>query len=33
MDGATYDRSGDDLLNRGLYLDVGSWGYNVFEVI
>jgi glycosidase len=29
---AVYDRSGDDLLARGLYLDVPAWGYHVFEV-
>ncbi|HSE96248.1 MAG TPA: alpha-amylase family glycosyl hydrolase [Methylomirabilota bacterium] len=27
-----YDRSGDDLLGRGLYLDMPAWGYHVFEV-
>jgi hypothetical protein len=27
-----YDRSGDDLLARGLYLDVPAWAYHVFEV-
>jgi glycosidase len=29
---AVYDRSGDDLAARGLYLDVPSWGHHVFEV-
>jgi hypothetical protein len=29
---AVYDRSGDDLLARGLYLDVPAWGHHVFEV-
>jgi hypothetical protein len=29
---AVYDRSGDDLLARGLYLDVPGWGHHVFEV-
>jgi hypothetical protein len=29
---AVYDRSGDDLLARGLYLDVPAWGYHLFEV-
>jgi hypothetical protein len=29
---AVYDRSGDDLLARGLYLDLPGWGYHVFEV-
>jgi hypothetical protein len=27
-----YDRSGDDLLARGLYLDVPAWGHHVFDV-
>jgi glycosidase len=29
---ATYDRQGDDLSSRGLYLDMPAWGYNVFDV-
>ena len=29
---AVYDRSGDDLAARGLYLDVPPWGHHVFEV-
>ena len=29
---AVYDRSGDDLSNRGLYLDLPAWGYHVFTV-
>jgi hypothetical protein len=32
MGPAVYDRSGDDLLARGLYLDMPAWGYHVFEV-
>ena len=32
MSAAVYDRSGDDLLARGLYLDVPGFGYHVFEV-
>jgi Alpha amylase, catalytic domain len=28
-----YQRNGDDLLERGLYLDLAGWGYNVFEVL
>jgi hypothetical protein len=32
MSPAVYDRSGDDLLARGLYLDLPAWGYHVFEV-
>jgi glycosidase len=29
---AQYDRSGDDLLGRGLYLDIPPWSYHVFEM-
>ncbi|HET9855406.1 MAG TPA: alpha-amylase family glycosyl hydrolase [Methylomirabilota bacterium] len=29
---ATYDRTGSDLVSRGLYLDLPPWGYHVFEV-
>jgi glycosidase len=29
---AVYDRDGADLSKRGLYLDMPSWGYHVFEV-
>jgi hypothetical protein len=29
---AAYDRSGDDLLARGLYLDLPAWGVHVFDV-
>jgi Alpha amylase, catalytic domain len=32
MGSISYDRVGDDLLSRGLYLDVPAWGYHVFEV-
>jgi Alpha amylase, catalytic domain len=32
MSPAVYDRSGDDLVARGLYLDMPAWGYHVFEV-
>jgi hypothetical protein len=32
MSPAVYDRSGDDLLAPGLYLDLPAWGYHVFEV-
>ena len=32
MSAAVYDRSGDDLLARGLYLDVPAWGHHVFDV-
>jgi hypothetical protein len=33
MSPANYVRDGNDLLSRGLYLDVPPWGYNVFEMI
>ena len=32
MGPAVYDRHGDDLAGRGLYLDLPAWGYHVFEV-
>jgi glycosidase len=32
MSPAVYDRSGDDLVTRGLYLDVPGWGYHVFDM-
>ena len=32
MSPASYDRSGDDVASRGLYLDLPSWGYHVFEI-
>ncbi len=28
----TYERPGDDLAERGLYLDVPAWGHHVFDV-
>jgi hypothetical protein len=27
-----YDRNGDELMSRGLYLDMPAWGYHVFDV-
>ncbi len=33
MGPASYDRNGDELLSRGIYLDVPAWGYHVFELI
>lgn len=27
-----YDRDGDDLASRGLYVDLPAWGYHVFEM-
>jgi hypothetical protein len=32
MSEAVYDRDGDDLLSRGLYLDTAPWRYHVFEL-
>ena len=29
---ARYDRDGNDLQSRGLYLDVPAWQYHVFEM-
>ncbi|MDM0019132.1 alpha-amylase family glycosyl hydrolase [Variovorax saccharolyticus] len=29
---AVYDRPGDDLLSRGLFLDLPPWGHHAFEV-
>jgi hypothetical protein len=30
---ASYDRSGDELAGRGLYLDMPAWGYHLFDVV
>jgi hypothetical protein len=27
-----YDRPGDELAGRGLYLDMPAWGYHLFEI-
>ncbi len=32
MGPARYDRDGDDLVSRGLYLDLLPWSYHVFEM-
>lgn len=32
MGSASYERDGDDLQSRGLYLDMPAWGYHVFEM-
>jgi hypothetical protein len=32
MGPARYERSGDDLVSRGLYLDMPAWGRHVFDV-
>jgi len=29
---AGYNRNGDEILSRGLYLDLPAWGYHVFEL-
>ena len=28
----SYDRPGDDLLSRGLFVDIPAWGHHVFEL-
>jgi hypothetical protein len=30
---ASYDRSGDELVDGGLFLDLPAWGYHVFDVL
>jgi Alpha amylase, catalytic domain len=32
MGESSYERSGNDLMSRGLYLDLPPWGYHVFEL-
>jgi hypothetical protein len=32
MSPAVYDRDGNELLSKGLYLDLPAWGYHIFEV-
>jgi hypothetical protein len=32
LSAAVYERQGDEVIERGLYLDVGPWGCHVFEV-
>ncbi|MCX5906870.1 MAG: alpha-amylase family glycosyl hydrolase [Deltaproteobacteria bacterium] len=32
MGTASYDREGDALMTKGLYLDMPEWGYHVFEM-
>jgi glycosidase len=32
LSAAVFDRPGDDLLARGLFLDMPAWGHHVFEV-
>jgi hypothetical protein len=33
LSAAQYERSGDELVSRGLYLDMPAWSYHVFEVV
>jgi hypothetical protein len=33
LSAAQYERSGDELASRGLYLDLAAWGYHLFEII
>jgi hypothetical protein len=32
MSPAVYDRDGNELISRGLFLNLPAWGYHVFEV-
>jgi hypothetical protein len=32
MSETSYDRHGNDLLGKGLYLDIPAWSYHVFEI-
>jgi hypothetical protein len=32
MGPASFDRDGNDIVSRGLYLDLPPWGYHVFEL-
>jgi hypothetical protein len=33
MGTARYERDGNELVSRGLYLDLPAWGYHVFEMV
>jgi hypothetical protein len=33
MGEARYERDGNDLADRGLYLDMPEWHYHVFDVV
>jgi len=33
LSAAQYERSGDELMSRGLYLDMAAWGYHLFEIV
>jgi len=32
LSGETYDRSGDEMRNAGLYVDLKPWQYHVFQI-
>ena len=32
MSDISYDRLGDKLISRGLYLDLPAWGYHIFDI-
>ncbi len=32
LSSASYDRQGNELIERGLYLDLGPWSYHVFTL-
>jgi len=32
MGTAAYEKSGDDLVIHGLYMDTPAWAYNVFDL-
>jgi len=32
LSGSTYEHDGNDLVKRGLYVDIAGWGYHVFNV-
>jgi glycosidase len=32
MSPVVYDREGNELLSRGIYLDMPEWGYHIFEI-
>jgi glycosidase len=33
LSAAQYERPGDELVSRGLYLDLAAWGYHLFEMV
>jgi hypothetical protein len=33
MGEARYERAGEELASRGLYLDLPPWSYHVFELL